>query len=481
MAVISVRAKNFKKLKDLDEKFDGKTFAIVGDSEVGKTSLMQIIQASLMQQDFPQDPLTKGEQEGFFEVVHELDGIKYTVSRPFNNKKGTASKTRFTVRDENGGRHSLEDLLTRIFGKAFINSNFDYYQFFFECKSKEARFNYIVKAVGGDEVLTNIETINKKKRERGVLGTQRDVYATLIDNSPIHPESVEQDMMHYAYAMDMMDAEQIKDEILATRESVFNITTQLSVVKEGNEAFQRSEAENKGLAADIEALEKQIAEMKRVLEFNKRWQQENQPDFEYQAELEDKLSKVEETNHEIEREANIAYNDKINEINTFNKMRDNFETALQNFEKYNEVDKEWTKLDQDIKSLIEKNREIFKNKIPIPGLTIDEVDGKSIVMYEGLELCWENVSKGRSIRLAIEILMAINPKGNHIVMIPEAQSLGSQLDEILDECKQFGIQAIVEITERKQEFHIEFEEQFLGKEDEKPVKPKQTAKKTNKK
>lgn len=29
----------------------------------------------------------------------------------------------------------------------------------------------------------------------------------------------------------------------------------------------------------------------------------------------------------------------------------------------------------------------------------------------------------------------INPGGNHIVIIPEAQSLGSQMDEILEECK----------------------------------------------
>jgi hypothetical protein len=100
-------------------------------------------------------------------------------------------------------------------------------------------------------------------------------------------------------------------------------------------------------------------------------------------------------------------------------------------------------------------------KIPIPGLTIEDIDDKNIILYEGRELCFENISKGRSIRLAIEIQRAINPKGSHIVMIPEAQSLGSQLDEILAECKEYGIQAIIELTERKQEFHIEFEDEFL--------------------
>ncbi|HTB30809.1 MAG TPA: hypothetical protein VK808_02215, partial [Bacteroidia bacterium] len=62
-----------------------------------------------------------------------------------------------------------------------------------------------------------------------------------------------------------------------------------------------------------------------------------------------------------------------------------------------------------------------------------------------------------------QIQRAINPAGINLIVVPEAQSLGSGMDEIIEECNSLGVQYIMEVTERKQPFKIKFEEEFLGK------------------
>lgn len=480
MAVLSVTAWNWRKNKNIHFDFKGKTVALIGDSETGKSSIIEIIKISMGLEDFKRDALSKGEEEGGFKIVHEWDGIKYTISRPVNNKKGEKGKTRFTVVDEKGGRHTLETLLESIFGKAFVNSHFDYYQYFYEQKSPEARFNYMVKACGQEKVLTNLETIARKRKERGKYGTQRETLKTLINDSPISedPEQLMKDMEYYAEPKTMEEADQIKKEILDTRDSVFNITTQLNIVKKANQEYKDSEialqVTNENIAEIQERLRQAIEHKEKIVQ----WQADNEPDFAYQTELEEKLSKVEKDNEDIEKKADIAYSEKLTEVNTFNQMRASFEYALVNFEKWTEANDSWNNLDTEIKDLGAENTELFKKSLPVPGLSFEETEvivkgePKNIVMvmYDGLELTADNISKGRSIRLAIDIQKAINPGGNHIVIIPEAQSLGSQVDEILEECKRCNVQAILEITERKQPLHLEFEEEFLGTYVE-PVSP----------
>ena len=456
MAVLQVRAKNFKQHKDLDLKIDGKSFFVVGDTRQGKTNLIKIILATLMLEDFPENPISTGENEGFIEATHELDGMKYTIRRTFTDKPD--SKTRFTVTDANGGKHTLSVLLERIFGKAFGNNSFNYQTYFFELKSTEARYQYLVKAIGGDQVLDNLATIKKLKRERGTLGTQCDTLQALIDDSSLNPDTILDDLEFYKEEKNTDEAIAKKAEKLLQRKSVINLNNQLEVISETNLAYQESETQFNENLNEIVALEKRIAELRSTNEKIGAWQKVNQPDFDAEKEIREQISTAEEDNLKIEAEADALYDDMVREVTVFNQMKAALDAAVINYKKWQEYNTEWTEKDDKIKALIEENETIFKKKLPIPELTIEEVDGKDVVMYNGRELSFDNISKGESIRIAVDIQKALNPKGNNLVVVPEAQSLGSDLDEILEQCKHFNLQAIVEVTERKQEFKIKFED-----------------------
>lgn len=460
MAVVSVKAVNFKKLENLDlENINGKSFFVIGDTDEGKTTLLKIILSTLMIEDFPEEPLTTGKDSGFIEAVHELNGMKYTIRRTFTKNKD--AKTRFTVTDETGGRHTLSVLLDNIFGKAFTNTYFDYNQYFHQQKSSESRTNYLVNAIGGLTVFENKAKIDTLKRERGKIGTEVTRFTHIIENSSLNPATLEQDMEYYANPKTTDGAIAKKAEILKERKSIVNLSAQLQVVKEGNSAFEISEESLIDIENEISELEKKLALLKEEHSTILTWQKNNPKDTNRQKELEHEISTADQFNREVEAGADAIYNDMLLEVNTHNRMRDELNTAINSFNELKKYQKEWNEKDEDIRRLIAENKKIFSDRLPIPGMTIEEVDDKQIVMYNGREFSYENLSKGKSLRLAMEIQRFLNPKGNNLIVIPEAQSLGSELDEILQECKEHNIQAIVEVTERKQKFQIKFEEDYL--------------------
>jgi hypothetical protein len=151
------------------------------------------------------------------------------------------------------------------------------------------------------------------------------------------------------------------------------------------------------------------------------------------------------------------------EVNQFNQERTKFQTGLQYLETFKVLNDSWTVLQNDIIKLEAENEQIFKAKFNIPELSIGEDESILYLCPDGVkrELAFPNVSKGRSIRIAAEIQRILNPDGINFIVIPEGQSLGSGLYEVIEECKKFGFQYIVEITERKQDFKIVFEEEYL--------------------
>jgi hypothetical protein len=55
----------------------------------------------------------------------------------------------------------------------------------------------------------------------------------------------------------------------------------------------------------------------------------------------------------------------------------------------------------------------------------------------------------------------IGKNGDNFIIIPEAQSLGSALDEIIKECDKYHMQALIEYTERNEEFKMVFVDEFI--------------------
>jgi hypothetical protein len=180
-----------------------------------------------------------------------------------------------------------------------------------------------------------------------------------------------------------------------------------------------------------------------------------------EKELKGKIDNAKTVNEEIEKKANEAYDEAMGNITLFNTKRNSFLSTVNAFRKWQELDAEWKEVDQKIKDLREANKEIFKNKLPIPELTIDEIGGKETVLYKGREFNWDNLSKGETIKITTQIQNAINPNGDNFIIIPEAQSLGSALDEIIKECDKYHMQALIEYTERNEEFKMVFVDEFI--------------------
>ncbi len=459
MTLVSGKITNFKKLKDVKFNVNKKTFFIIGDTGEGKTSLLTAILSSIMVEDFPEDPVTTGEDAGEVSMVHEFEGRLYTFRRAFVKGK----KSRWTCTDEIGGRHTPSDVLERMLGKAFVNNYFDYNQFFHKQKSTDARTEYLIKSVSGDKVFENIAKINKLTRERGPLGTEKDRLEKLIDQSGLNPDTLEEDVIKYAEEKTTEEALKIKNDTLLTRKSIINLTNQLKVVREENETYKLSEESLAEVNDEIAELERLLTAANEKKKNILQYQEDFPPDFETQAALEKELETVEEDNKDIEEKADLEYNRMVMDVNTFNLERKELSDAIINYDLFLEASSSWQEKDDEINRLKAENKELFASRLPIPGMTIEEYgeEGKLMVMYDGREFCYENLSKGKSLRLTMEIQRFLNPKGNNFIVIPEAQSLGSELDDILQECKDHNIQAIVEVTERKQKFQIKFEEDYL--------------------
>jgi hypothetical protein len=458
MAVIKVKAWNYMLQKDLNVQLDGKSFFVVGDSETGKSTFLQIIEESLMLKPFTKNPISDGEKEGGIEVTHDFgDGNLYTVRRTFSrdNKK----LRRFEIIDQHGKSEALQPVLERIFGKAFFNTYFDFKTYFYEKRTEKERFEYFIKAVGGEQVLTNNTKYNRKNESRDNVGGQRITYKSLLSQSPINPETLESDFAHFMQEKTIADADKAYNEVLQELKDREALELELQVIYEQNNKFIEAEKRVPEIDLEVAELEKQIKALKAEKKASQKFIKDFPADFELQAEKEMELSKVDELNREVQERADLVYDDTLREVHVFLSQKQEFKTGLGYLEKLKELNEEWEKLDQEMKGLKEENNKIIQDRVPIPEITIDNTR----ILYDGKEMCFPHVSTGKAVRIASQIQRALNPKGNNLIVIPDGGSLGSKLFEVIEECKNFDVQYIVEVTEMKQKFKIQMEEEFLKK------------------
>lgn len=462
--VTDVKLINYKIHRDFQFSPNGKSFAIVGDSGTGKSTLIDVILMSLGVIPFDKKCLSDGAESGRMEVTHDFgDGNKYTVKRRFS-KKGVM---RFEVTDQNGGDHTMEVLLGKVLGKAFTNTYFDYRKYFHDCKTSAARFEYMVRAVGGDVVLDNNRTINRKIDERNTIGGKRSTFETLLEqNTILDPDKLDEQEVYYAKLKTLDDI--YEDETYKQLESQLiqkeSLELDLEIVSESNDKYKKAELREVAIDTEIAELERQIRELKAEKKDSQKWRKQNPADFEFEKELAEQIAKADEQNAELYPKIKQAKDAAQERINTYNYEYNQFNTGLGYLQEFLSLNEKWNTINDSIEKLREDNDKLFRERLAIPEITITEDD---VVMYtfpDGVqrELALPNVSKGQSVGITAKIQSVLNPKGLNMIMIPEGKSMGSGLDEVIAECNNLGIQYIVEITERKKEVKIVFEEkEFL--------------------
>jgi hypothetical protein len=466
MAVNYVKFVNYKLFENLELRLDGKNTFFVGDIGKGKSTVLDAIMMANMQKEWTVNPLTEGKEKGSVQFEETLNGDEYVITRSYTK----SDKGRWVVTYKNPTKDkkppSLSDLLESILKKALKNSFFDYTTYFFELKSPQARFDYMANTCGGDEVTKNNLTKKQKIISRREIGKNRaQQLAVYKQLGELTKEEVQSKSTLYAKAKEQEEADLVYHKILEEQISVEPINIELNNLKElcvskKNilDSISNNLSEIEKLRAQIIELEDknttlQIAADKIIIPENKK------------EELILKRDKVLEDNLSIQNKADAAFTEEVNKIIQFNAERKDFIDSVTALREYKKLDQEWETIDAEITNLEIENTELFKQKLPIPelGVSTKETDKEiiDIVTYKGREFSFENLSKGESIIIAAQIQNALNPGGNNFIVIPEANLLGSKLDDILAECKKFDIQALVEVTQRKQEFKIVFEEEFL--------------------
>lgn len=454
--IVKIKLWNYR----IHDKFEftpnGKSFILLGDIGGGKSSILEIIKAGLLLVPFPAFPLKDGTEKGGMEITYNILGDEYTVTRDWTSK----NLGRFEMTNSKGLSASPTAVLTEIFGMAFKNNYFDYEEYFYKLGNSKDRFDYFIKATADATVVTNNKDIRKYIQERNDVGGKRTTFYTLIEESIIDPATLEEDIIKYNEPKKLEEAFE-NPEYLALKKKLIDphiLLDEYELVLDYNEKFQTRTKRGIGIDNEIADLELRLKELKKEKKDNAKWLNNNPEDKDLEKELAKKVNDCDVKNAETEKLMEAAYLRSVELVNDFNRKQAEFVAAKGYVIKYKALTSDYNSINEKIEILKAQNEAILKKRLPLPEISISEND---VVLYRGKELAFPHVSKGESITIAAQIQRTINPAGNNLIVIPEGQSMGSGIDDIREECKKFGVQYVVEVTERKQKFQVKFEEEYF--------------------
>lgn len=478
MKIASIACKNFKVHSDLDMNFDGKSVILLGDTGKGKSTILELLQTCLMERELTDNPLKNGTESGYIKTIIDDSGYKYTISRTFARGKKPG---RFKVTSQDGRTETLTDFLERVFGIAFKNKKFDYNKYFFQEKTPAARLKYFIDATGGDQIIKNISDIKKKKADRENIGGQRNIQKSLLDAVgfiDISQEKLQKDYEHYLKKRERSEAVEVKEEYLKKNTIVTDdLIDERDAIESQVEIYltlTENKAKNLRLIEELKAQIDVLMEDNIILDTQLADRELTNLNVEQTnlaaAEVQKKIDTAEEENAKVIKNSEDLYEAELDKIEAFNIERSQFAQNIKTFKEYNRLDAEWNTISEQMNELIEQNEKLTKKTLPIPELSIKEIDGNDVLYYKDVEFSFDALSKGETIKATAAIQKALNPKGMNFILIPEAQSLGSSVDEILMEAKKFDIQVILEVTQRDEELQLVFIDETKPAE-EQPKKP----------
>jgi GTPase SAR1 family protein len=445
---------------------NGESMIVVGDSGTGKTTLSKAILAHIDQGGYPTNPLADGKDEGFTKSHYTAaNGKTYTVIRKFFRRKdGTIDNGRFEVRGPDNSKLSLKNIMSDVFNNVFTHSKFEFNEYFNKRASPTARYQYMRDAIGGDVIDKNQEDITKWEKERGPIGTQREVKKELWNS--IDLDTVDERAEYFDKERDQKEAEDAKKKHLDTQKPVADLKAKLDAHVDStveidliNQAIRMTETEIVDIEEQIKKLQELLGEKKtEIAEAKGMIKQEEKKLLSKKAydKVTADLAKIEQANAKIVLEADKIYTDTLNDIIEFGIQKAAFLKGVDAYEEWLELDAKWNDLDAKIKAKREENDAFFKAALPLKELSIgQDKSGSLIVLYNGREFSADNLSTGEQIRITAEIQLALNPNGGNFIIIPNAQDLGSKLKEVRKACEKFNVQYLVEMTVPDAEFAVE--------------------------
>jgi len=353
MKIVKLKAKNIKKLKDVEIKPNQNLVLVTGKNRNGKTSVLDCILYALGGKSaIPDEPIRNGEDKG--EIT--LDLGEYTVHRTF-----TENGTYLEVKNKDGLKFTkqqsiLDDMVNKLY--------FDPLEFL--KKNGKEQKEALLKALGVD-LSEERQDYKEAYQERTLVGRERKKAKAKLDDLPKPPKGVEK--------KEKVDVFKLADAINDTKEEI----------KEYN-----------SLDGEIEEKRTNVGDLKIKIEKLKE-QLSNEKDELNQLEIKKETIDVDskqERLKELEEKKNNAQ--KINE-------------EIDNANKYYELEKEYENTDEKYKELnlkleeitVKKSMKLREANMP-EGVDVTQ-DGLS---YNGLPLEQASGQEGLTLSLKIAMMMA---------------------------------------------------------------------------
>lgn len=408
MKTQTVYIKEFKVLSDFTANMNGNHVLILGDNEVGKSSLLQFIQIALgNQKNIPANAKGSGH------VVFEKDGKKIVVAVSFKDGKPVVD-----VRGEGIHIDNKKSAIASLFGAV----DFDPIKFVEKSKTEKGRKEQVedYKSFFDMETINFMDTMERKIKtafdERTALN--RDI-KNLAGAINLHP------LINHLHELDTfqpVELELVYDELKRAQ----NHNANIDKVEQGIEQKTK----------DITMIQEQIAKLSETLN---SLSEDVRKGTEW---LKDK-KRVDVTPYERSIQTATEANQKV--------------TSAMRLKEDMAKKKELEDAVGELTALIDSSKEAIVETIkqidsPVEGLTYDE-DG---LYWNGTPVNPDNLSTSQIIELGIRLKMAENPNLG-MLFIENGESIGiDRLKVIKELADKNGWQLIIEQVERgTKEIHVQ--------------------------
>lgn len=413
MKIKRFRIKNFRNISELEANPDGCHVLLMGDNSVGKSSTIEAILSCLGKKDNPLNPVQFGKDNAEVEV----EGTDGTLFKVKYNKKGEPT---FEVVAPNGLKDHRKSAIQQVVGG---DIDFDAEEFVRWSKSADGRRKQIelVKSLLPAELIEKFNELERQiasaEKVRTETGRNRDMFDAMMKGSKIEQYDIEK----FTEKVDEQD-----------------------LVNKINNANEINNKRKKAIEG-IDAHKNRIEEIETII---KQLQEEKQ-------EREGKIVKIDEwlqINKEIDTK---EFTDKLSSITEHNLKVAKVSEYLENSAKYDELDKEYNVLSQNIEQKRKEKKELIADSdaIPIQGLWFDE----DKLFLGQVPIDSDTLSTSQIMHLGVKIMVAKNPRMK-IMCIARGESLGKQrLNEIQELAEKYGYEIIMEqVIREEDELRLEF-------------------------
>lgn len=410
-SIDEISAKNFKGLESFDANFKNASVILFGSEAAGKTNVWMLANCL---KNIPSAIVTKGKEKGEAMVSVSKDNTNYRFCFEFTAE----------------GKHKL---VTYVDGESKPIAKAKQAYIIEQLVAPSLDIDKLITSTGQKQVdlikqALNIDTTKEEAYYKQKFDSRKDLKRDLANN-PKPVEVVEtkevslNDLLAEKKKIEDFNAEQDR------KQKVINYY--LSISKKLNSAITEPNSES---YMEYIATAKNIN--KDIIKF-----------------ITDKIPSLDQSlDHKTLDKVNLS----IANAQSTNEKAIAYKTYLSQLKAYNELKLKVDKAEEEVKTartqLLDKIKQV---EIPIEGLSFDiQMSDAGVLstelMYNELPFSDDSINSSKKMAIGAKLQMGLFKEGNLAIMhINSSYMSESTVKELAEECKQLGIQALFEVTSRK--------------------------------